>query len=44
MMDESSEQLTSWKMILEWIIGIVVSSKVHALTYNVLRKAEKHMP
>jgi hypothetical protein len=38
------EQLTSWKMILEQIISIVVTSKVHALAYVVLRKAEKHRP
>jgi len=29
---------------MEWIIGIVITSKVHALTYVVLRKTEKHMP
>jgi len=29
---------------MELIIGIVVTSKVHALTYVVLRKKEKHMP
>ena len=35
---------TSWKILLKLMIGIVVISKVDALMYAVLSKAEKHVP
>jgi len=46
-MVESLEQQTSWKIILEPIIGNVVIPEVDAFMYStgvVLSKEEKHMP
>ena len=43
-MVEFSKLPTSWKIILELMIGNVVIFEVDALTYVVLSKAEKHMP
>jgi len=41
-MVEFSKQPTSWKNMLERMIGNVVVSEVDALTYVVPSKAEKH--
>ena len=39
-----SKYSTSWKIILEWMIGNVVISEVDAVMYVVLSKAGKHLP
>jgi len=41
-MVEFSDQSTSFKIVLEIMTGNDVISEVHALTYVVLRKADKY--
>jgi hypothetical protein len=41
---EFSKWTTSWKIILERMIDNNITSKVDALMYVVLSKAEKHVP
>ena len=43
-MSEFSKESSSWKIILELMIGKVVTSEVDALTYIVLSKDEKSAP
>jgi len=42
-MNESSEQPTSWKIILKPVTGNVVISEVAAIINVVLSKTEKHV-